>query len=176
MDIRTIQTQDEEEIEQLIRAAFEQSDHGYNDEAKLVTNIRNSSGYVQDLEVVAVTENGKIVGHGLMSPCEVINEKGERFFGLVLAPLSVSVSYQSKGIGGEIVNELEKRAQKGNDRFVSILGDPTYYARFHYVRASKYQIFSSDEVPDEAFMIKPLYAQALQSVQGTLRYSSAFEL
>lgn len=176
MEIRPILKNDYDIVDSLIREAFETSNYGYNDEAKLVKKIRNSDSYEPNLEVVAITKDEKILGHGLMSPVEIVNENEERFVGVALAPLSVRVSYQGKGIGREILNELEKRAKKLNYKFVSILGDPNYYSKFGYVRASDFDIFSSYEVPDEAFRIKPLFSNSLNSVQGVLRYSKAFEI
>lgn len=176
MEIRTILKNDYNVVDSLIREVFKTSPYGYNDEAKLVNKIRNSDSYEPKLEVVATTKDGEILGHGLMSQVEIVNEKGEIVVGLVLAPLSVRESYQGKGIGGEILNELEKRAKKLDYKFVSILGDPNYYSKFGYIRASEFEISPSYEVPDEAFRIKPLFPNSLDSVRGILKYSKAFEI
>lgn len=53
-----------------------------------------------------------------MSQVEIANDKERRFTGLALALLSVSLSYQRKGIGGEIVDELDKRVKTLNYQFV----------------------------------------------------------
>lgn len=176
MEIRKILKNDYDVVDSLIREAFETSIYGYNDEAKLVKRIRNSDSYEPSLEVVATAKDGEIMGHGLMSQVEIVNDKERRFTGLALAPLSVSLSYQRKGIGGEIVDELEKRAKTLNYQFVSILGDPNYYSKFGYIRASEFEISPSYEVPDEAFRIKPLFPNSLDSVRGILKYSKAFEI
>lgn len=176
MEIRTILKNDYDVVDRLIREAFETSIYGDNDEAKLVKKIRNSDSYEPKLEVVAISKDGEILGHGLMSQVEIVNEKGASFVGLVLAPLSVLVSYQAKEIGGEILNELEKRAKKLDYKFVSILGDPNYYSKFGYIRASEFEISPSYEVPDEVFRIKPLFSNSLNSVQGILKYSKVFEI
>ncbi|EJF48085.1 acetyltransferase [Enterococcus sp. C1] len=77
MEIRTILKDDYEVVDSLIREAFETSIYGYNDKAKLVKKIRNSDSYVPKLEVVATAKDGEILGHGLMSQVEIVNEKGE---------------------------------------------------------------------------------------------------
>lgn len=176
MEIRTIFKNDYNVVDSLIREVFKTSPYGYNDEAKLVKRIRNSDSYEPSLEVVATAKDGEIMGHGLMSQVEIVNDKERRFTGLALAPLSVSLSYQRKGIGGEIVDELEKRAKTLNYQFVSILGDPNYYSKFGYIRASEFEISPSYEVPDEAFRIKPLFPNSLDSARGILKYSKAFEI
>ncbi|HAQ0508470.1 TPA: N-acetyltransferase [Enterococcus faecium] len=176
MDIRTILKDDYDVVDSLTREAFETSNYGYNDEVKLVKRIRSSDSYEPSLEVVATSKDGEILGHGLMSQVEIVNEKGENFVGVTLAPLSVLVSYQGKGIGGKILNELEERAKKLSFQFVSILGDPNYYSKFGYVRASELEIFPSNKIADEVSRIKPLFSNSLNSVHGKLRYSKAFEI
>ncbi|WP_237714972.1 hypothetical protein [Enterococcus sp. C1] len=59
---------------------------------------------------------------------------------------------------------------------MSILGDPNYYSEFKYIRASEFDISPSYELPDEAFRIKPLFPNSLDSVRGILKYSKAFEI
>ena len=59
---------------------------------------------------------------------------------------------------------------------MSILGDPNYYSKFGYIRASEFEISPSYEVPDEVFRIKTLFPNSLNSVHGILKYSKVFEI
>lgn len=58
MIIKTINLENYNEVTELIRESFSQSEHGYGNEAELVDKIRNEEGYIKDLEIVAF-EDGK---------------------------------------------------------------------------------------------------------------------
>ena len=172
MIIKTINLENYNEVTELIRESFSQSEHGYGNEAELVDKIRNEEGYIKDLEIVAF-EDGKITGHGLLSEVSIVNQS-QSFKGLVLAPLDVLPAYQGKGIVAAILLELEKRAKILDYSFISILGHESYYPRFGYVPASQYQIQAPFEVPNENFMIKELIDGRLEGKSGVIQYSEAF--
>ena len=172
MIIKTINLENYNEVTELIRESFSQSEHGYGNEAELVDKIRNEEGYIKDLEIVAF-EDGKIVGHGLLSEVEIVSDS-QKFKGLVLAPLDVLTTHQGKGIGAAVLLELEKRAKILDYPFISILGHETYYPKFGYVPASQYQIKAPFEVPDKNFMIKELTDGGLEGKSGVIHYSEAF--
>ncbi|MFA4947539.1 MAG: hypothetical protein WC674_03400 [Candidatus Krumholzibacteriia bacterium] len=69
------------------------------------------------------------------------------------------------------IEEMRRAAQP----FVIVLGHPTYYPRFGFVPASRYEITSEYEgVPDEAFIILVLDESALAGVAGTAKYRPEF--
>lgn len=174
MEIRSIGRKDYREVEQLIRQSFSRSEHGYDNEAELVEKIRTDCSYVDGLEVVAA-EGEKIIGYGLLSEVEIINDK-ESFTWLVLAPLAVLPSWQGKKVGENLLKELEKRAVQQDFPFISILGHPQYYSRFGYVSAEKYKVTAPFDVPAEAFMIRPLQPNALKNISGCIKYAQAFDV
>jgi len=55
------------------------------------------------------------------------------------------------------------------------LGDHNYYTKFGYQTASKFNIRATFDVPDEAFMIKPLVVDRSKDVSGTIEYPKASE-
>ncbi|HCY7782973.1 TPA: N-acetyltransferase [Staphylococcus aureus] len=174
MQIRQIHQHDFAQVDQLIRTAFENSEHGYGNESDLVDQIRLSDTYDNNLELVAVLQN-EVVGHGLLSEVYLDNE-AQREIGLVLAPVSVDIHHQNKGIGKRLIQALEREAiLKGYD-FISVLGWPTYYANLGYQRASMYDIYPPyDGIPDEAFLIKELKVNSLAGKTGTINYTSVFK-
>ncbi|MBP1041000.1 N-acetyltransferase [Vagococcus sp. BWB3-3] len=172
MIVRTITQADYHEVDQLIRKAFTSSSYGYGNEAELVQKIRAEKHYQNELEVVAV-EDQQILGHGLLSDVVIESKEVDRV-GLVLAPLSVLPDCQQRGIGKLIMSELERRATELGYPYISILGHPTYYTRFGYTAAKNFGIVPPFEVPDEAFLIKPLTKDGLKNCEGILRYSQAF--
>ncbi|MDN8848515.1 N-acetyltransferase, partial [Staphylococcus aureus] len=70
-----------------IKTAFENVVESNHDEQDLVLKIRASTEYNYELEVVAKTDEGDVVGHVMLSEIEIINDE-TRFTALALAPLS----------------------------------------------------------------------------------------
>ncbi|GIQ95777.1 GNAT family N-acetyltransferase [Lactiplantibacillus plantarum] len=153
-------------VDSLIRNAFKKSEHGYNGEAELTSTLRNSS--TRTFERVVITDN-KVVGHALLSEAKI-----NQISGLVLAPISVLPEYQGKGVGSQLMLEIENIAQDNSYKFISILGDPHYYSRFGYKPASTYGVIAPMEVPEEVFMIK-IFDQN-NDYSGLLKYAPEFKL
>ncbi|MCI0129669.1 N-acetyltransferase [Vagococcus sp. CY53-2] len=162
MKLRTIQTEDDKHVKEVITKAFEQSDHGHNGEATLVETIRELPTYNQELEVVALVDSD-IVGHGLLSEAVVKNDTND-LKGLVLAPLSVVPDYQNQGIGSHVLLELEKRAKETEHTFITILGDPSFYSRFGYVSAKNSHVRIPLDVPSEYLLMKKLKPEMTEGI------------
>ncbi|MBE5664267.1 N-acetyltransferase [Staphylococcus sp. SS60] len=174
MKIRKINKQDFAQVDQLIRIAFENTEHGYGNESELVDKIRQSDEYDSNLELVATIDD-KVVGHALLSEV-YLDTEDHREIGLVLAPVAVDINHQNNGIGKQLIASLEELALMKGYGFISVLGWPSYYANLGYERASKYKIYPPFEgVPDEAFLIKELKKNELEDKNGIIHYSSAFE-
>lgn len=173
MQLRTTHTTDYLDIASLVKEAFENSEYGYNGESELVDQLRYTNSYVPELEIVA-TENKKIVGHGMLSEVEVVNQNKTLCIGLALAPLSVATAYQGRKIGENLLLTLETKAKGLNYKFIVILGSASFYSRYGYVPASKYNIEAPFDVPDESFMIKLLSENALNGISGVIQYSEVF--
>ena len=60
-------------------------------------------------------------------------------------------------------------------RFVIVLGHPDYYPRFGFERASAHGIDCQWQVPDEAFMIRILDAEAMAGAAGVAHYRPEFD-
>lgn len=171
--IREITVNDYKTVEKLIVEAFSGSEYGYQNEAELVEKIRAEDTYLKALELVEVIE-GKIVGHALLSQAVIQNETKEVINkGLVLAPLSVLPTHQRKGIGSKLIKALEEKVVN-QYLFISILGSPTYYGKFDYEEAADFGIKAPFDVPSEYFLIKEMSKDGLESSQGILVYSTAF--
>ena len=63
---------------------------------------------------------------------------------------------------------------KKNFLFIIVLGHATYYPRFGFEPASRYDIRCEWNVPDEVFMILVLNASELDGVTGVARYRPEF--
>jgi predicted N-acetyltransferase YhbS len=93
---------------------------------------------------------------------------------LALAPLSVVLEQQNRGIGSMLVHEAHSRALGLGFQTVLCVGNPTYYPRFGYQPLADYPIKLPFEAPAENQMILPLVPGALHGVKGIVRYSDGW--
>lgn len=145
---------------------------GGGEEADLVERLRKCGDYVPDLSLVAEDE-GKVVGHLMLTTCKVIGEPGE-WDSLVLAPVGVSPKFQGQGVGGALIREGLKRAAALGFESVNVLGEASYYPRFGFSKASDWGVECPLEVPDECFMMIELKEGALAGKSGMVRYPMPF--
>lgn len=137
-------------------------------EADLVDALRADTSWIDGLSVVTTDQDGKIVGHALLTRCHIGDTPA-----LCLAPVAVLPEYQKTGAGSAAIRAALDVATDGGERFVTVLGHPAYYPRFGFTRASTYGIGISIDVPDEAMMALALDAgHPLPS--GTVRYAAPF--
>lgn len=93
--------------------------------------------------------------------------------GLGLAPLAVLPSEQRRGIGAALVRAGLDACRACGCRFVVVLGDPAYYARFGFRRASDLGV-ANEYGADAEFMLRELAPGGLPPGGGLARYASAF--
>ncbi|MDM5194499.1 N-acetyltransferase [Bacillus hominis] len=169
--IRQEQQNDYKKTEEVVQQAFLNEEFSDKTEHELVSRIRKCDAFIPELSIVAVDE--EIVGHIMLSKI-TIEQDGTSVESLALAPVSVARDHQKKGIGGKlIVAALEKAKELGYGSVV-VLGHPEYYPKFGFKKASEWNIKAPFEVPDEVFMVIELSENALQGVEGVVRYSDAF--
>ena len=138
------------------------------DEADLVDALRADPSWIDGLSVVSTTPDGTPAGYALLTRCHV----GE-VPALCLAPCAVLPEYQRTGAGSAAVRAVLEAARHRGERFVIVLGHPSYYPRFGFTRASTHGIGLSVEVPDEALMALSLDADH-PLPGGTVRYAAPF--
>ncbi len=163
VQIRQEVSKDYDEIRELVALAFATAEHSDGNEHLLVDKLRTSTGFVEQLSLVAVSQE-KILGHILFTEVKV----GESV-GLALAPLSVLPEAQGKAVGTALVETAHDIAKTLGYEFSVVLGSETYYPRFGYVKASLFEILPPFDVPEENFMLCFLVNPS-QTVQGTVIY------
>ena len=144
---------------------------GQPTEAGIVDRLRESSADFISL----VAEDEAVVGHILFTPA-VIESHARRVVGMGLAPMAVAPDRQRQGIGSALVRRgLEILRERGCP-FVIVLGHPEYYPRFGFDPASAHGLACQwGGVPDEAFMVTILDAQAMKGMSGVARYREEFD-
>lgn len=137
-------------------------------EADLVEALRGDVSWIDGLSIVAVDQDGTVVGHALLTRCHIDETPA-----LCLGPVAVLPEHQGTGAGTAAVRAALRAAEDHGERFVTVLGHPGYYPRFGFTRASVHGIAVTIDVPDEAMMALALDAgHPLPS--GTVRYAAPF--
>ncbi|MED1642205.1 N-acetyltransferase [Brevibacillus agri] len=173
MTIRTEVPQDYHTTEQVVQAAFAGQPFSDQTEHLLVKRLRESAEFVPALSLV-FEENGRIVGHLLLSKIKIEHDGGSFDEALALAPVSVLPSHQGKGIGAALINHSINAARALGYKALVVLGHERYYPKFGFRPASHWGIRAPFEIPDELFMALELAPGSLDGVHGTVRYSPAF--
>ena len=165
MLIRLEQEGDRQQIRAVHSQAFDTSA-----EANLVDALRVSQ--IPLISLVA-EEGCQIVGHILFSP---VSLRGQTPTVAIagLAPMAVLPAWQGQGIGSRLLTEGLKYCTEAGYIAVVVLGHADYYPRFGFVPASRFNIKSEYEIPDEVFMLKELKPSGLSGMEGIVQYHEAF--
>lgn len=97
MLIRNRKPTDDQRIYTLVKNAFAAMEQASGDEQNLVGRLRQSAGYVPELELIA-EQDEIIVGHIMLTKIRIGNTEQ-----LILAPLAVAPDRQGRGIGGALI-------------------------------------------------------------------------
>lgn len=161
MSIRAATPRDRDAIRLVEESAF-----GQKAEAGLVDALIAGGDAI--VELVAV-EDGQVVGHILFSRLYV-QDGGNSFAAVALAPLAVDQTFHGTGIGGALIREAHIRLKAAGETLSIVLGDAAYYGRFGYTheRASGF---------DSGYQGEHLQALAWGDApeSGVLVYASAFD-
>ncbi|WP_431979960.1 GNAT family N-acetyltransferase [Streptomyces qinglanensis] len=144
-------------------AAFDTSE-----EADLVDALRADSSWIEGLSLVSTGETGKIVGHALLTRCHIGDMPA-----LCLAPCAVLPEFQKSGAGSAAIRAALTAARNMGERYVTVMGHPSYYPRFGFTRASSHGIGLTIEIPDEALMAMTL-DENHPLPSGVIRYAAPF--
>lgn len=166
--IRSETPKDFEQITILNDLAFKRPNEGL-----MISALRKNNKFIPELSLVAEIDS-KIVGHILFFPLNIIS--GEKNYEVLsLAPLAVLPEYQKKGIGKELVTEGLKKSKDMGYKAIVVLGHPTYYSKFGFEPASKWNIKPPiDDVPDGASMALELLEGFLRDKAGGIEYPAEY--
>lgn len=157
--IRPAAVRDHAAIARVVRAAFGPDE----DIPGLVEHIRAAGAW---LELVA-TAGDDVVGHVMLSAFGLDEHEV-----LQLSPLAVAPAHQRRGIGSTLVEACIARADEAGEPMLLVEGDPRYYRRFGFERASEHAIVAPEGVPDFALQVRRL--GAWDGRGGRVRYPAHF--
>ena len=167
VNIRPFGSADAEAVRQVHLNAFA----GREGEAHLVESLHAADA--APVSLVAVDgSSGGVLGHVLFSPVEIDNGKSNiRVVGL--APVGVLPEYQGQGVGSRLIRAGLEACREAAYDAVVLLGEPGYYSRFGFERASAHGLGNEYGV-DDYFMVVELRSGALAGSGGTVRYRPEF--
>ena len=162
MTIRDERTGDENEIDQIIMAAFVNHPHSNQSEGHLVKNLRDSHALTLSLVAEA---NGRLAAHIAFSPVQ-IDGASQGWHGL--GPVAIRPELQRQGIGTALIKAGLERLKKLGSNGCVLLGEPELYQRFGFRADPRLRL---DGAPPEFFLILP-FQDAIP--HGRVDYHPAF--
>jgi predicted N-acetyltransferase YhbS len=149
--IRPEQPIDIDQISELHRAAFRGQA-----EAELVDAIRASPGFIPELSLVAVTGDGSVLGHVLISRVAFVPGESEGPTEvLALAPVGVMPVHQHRGIGTALTQAAINIADARGEPMIAVVGSPDFYAPFGFVPAASVGVTGPYDEAGDAFQVRP---------------------
>lgn len=167
MIIRQETKTDYQEIYDLVQTAFKTAKVADGDEQDFTVRLWNSENYIPELGLVAEQE-GKLIGHILLTRMYVIQEDGSKFESLLVAPLSVLAEYRDLGVGSALIREGLRLGGEMGYKAAFLCGDPNYYHRFGFKSISEYGL-TNPEIPEPYVMGYELMPAALDNVTGVVK-------
>lgn len=146
----------------LVENAFSGEGHHGREEVEIVERTWELGVAPAELDLVAVQEEGLLIGHVLAAPGTLSGgEPGGDGSALAdrrvlaVAPLAVVPSRWRQGVGTSLMREVLSRAERSGAPLVLLLGDPAYYRRFGFKPAGTYGIFHPPaRLDDPHFMVR----------------------
>jgi putative acetyltransferase len=166
--IRPEEALDLDQIHEVHRASFPGPA-----EADLVDAIRRGPTFVPDLSLVAVTEDGSVLGHVLVSRVGFETPDNEAIQVLALAPIAVLQAHRGRRIGSELAIAALERSMLRDEPFVVVLGAPSFFGRLGFRAASEHDIDGPYASAGPSFQVWAP-PSALPLPAGTVAYPPPF--
>ena len=156
-------------VRAVVDAAFAPKTH----EGRIVDELRGSDRWLPELALVAVDDDGVIVGQCVTSRADLVSDDGTVAPIVALGPIGVAPDRQGRGIGAAMIAATVARATADGWPVICLLGHATYYPRFGFEPARPLGIAPQQPWSDAHWMALRLPAWR-DGIHGTLRYPEAF--
>jgi len=166
---------DYKEVENLIKNAYAEIYEEHTIEHIIAKNFRKSKDFVRDLDLIAKTEDNKIVASVMFARGYVKNFEGKKFEVLFLGTVCVDPDYQNKGIGKLLVEYAIEKAKTMGFSGILTFAEEEYSRKFNFKNADCYQIMLSDGGSLENFMALELYDGSFEKIYGNFSLDKAYK-
>ncbi len=171
--IRPEKPSEYKEVNKLIYDAFSEQ-HGVETGKFMMEHFieeRQKGTFIPELSLVALLENGTIVGEIAIHETDIATEGG-KITQLTLSQSAVLPEYRMQGIMRMLVEYALKEAKRMGYGAVFLGGNPKLYARYGFEPSSAYGIYheNREKWGDEGYMVCILKPGALDGVTGTTSY------
>ena len=166
--IRPQRPEDDSAVRRVLTAAFE-------DDGRVAALAEALRGRIdRGAALVAVDGKSGIVGHAQMSVSWV--DARERLVEvLVLSPLAVAPTHQSRGIGSRLLTAAREEAEQLGAPLLFLEGDPGYYSGQGWRPAGELGFTPpSARIPGPAFQVVTLRGYDPTTMRGALVYNDTF--
>ncbi len=130
---------------------------------RTVYTLRPDVGSLPDLDLVAVDDEGELLGTIRYWPLEIARRPA-----LLLGPLSVQPRLQGQGIGKALIRHSLAKARRLGHGICVVVGDPAYYGVFGFQAAGAYGLILPGPVESARFQVCELLPGALEGVTGVI--------
>ncbi|MBI5976036.1 GNAT family N-acetyltransferase [Staphylococcus canis] len=141
---------------EMVEKVFETTSIPAEKMVQCIKRLRYAPHYRYELEVIAKTEAGEIIGHALCSEVE-LKHQDHTYTILAIASLAVAQAYQSKGIGKALVQALEDRALSEEYTAIVVEDYQHYFKHLGYDEAQSHDIEPPSHVDPSRFRVKFLW-------------------
>ena len=166
MEIRQVNKEDYNNINELVKTAFQTAELPYENEEQFVLELRKRDSFIPELELIA-EENGEFVGHIMFTKQGVKTDNGD-YTGLLLAPLCVKLEYRNQGVGEKLVYAGFEKAKELGYTSSFLAGYPKYYNKFGFKEINEFGIENKTEIPNEFVLGCEIVEGSLANVEGII--------
>lgn len=171
--IRPIYPEEHDDALSLLQTVFTEYDCAREGLAvrRLAEEIRRKRFYLPELELVAVGDDGALLGYAMFSRFHLEGRYEHRL--LMLTPVAVRTDVQRQHISKDLLEYGFARARHMGYDAVIVEGNPANYRARGFVTSEEHGILRGKTVacPSQCLMVKELRPGALKSIHGTVEYT-----
>lgn len=169
--IRLERKEDHSVVENLIREAFWNVYRPGCTEHYLITQLRNHSDFVKELDFV-MEKNGQIIGQNVFVKANIKSDDGKNIPILTMGPICIAPELKSQGFGKILLDYSLKKAAELGFGAICFEGNIDFYGKSGFTFASEFGLryHGLPEGADASFFLcKELIPGYLADVTGEYR-------